>query len=279
MKQSTPVVSEHQPGNHQQYTPHHTVTTQQKPVDNRESTATLSQLKTAMEHAPQTIAQRKLREQIHNAPHMTKQRQLFAKVRENTAQRLTGKTVIQRQINMRKQGAMDTVTANDMAGIAAHFGFSVNALMRSLKNALFATNLIPATYQAKVQSTPELQTEVTNIIRAFDPLIGNVNQSNYTVTGENPGPIAQQIWYLIKDQVDNNFLRNYAHFAWVGTLVLFQFDIAVYSTHKIFCHKAQNAANGYSIDKCCNTVTGYLVSARWVSFSVPLTALGLLTRE
>ncbi|MCB1935405.1 MAG: hypothetical protein KDF59_05640, partial [Nitrosomonas sp.] len=44
-----------------------------------------------------------------------------------------------------------------------------------------------------------------------------------------------------------------------GVLVLLQLNICEYSAHKIFCHKAQHAANGCSIGKCCNTVTGYLV--------------------
>ena len=62
-------------------------------------------------------------------------------------------------------------------------------------------------------------------------------------------------------------------------LVLRLPDIDGYSVHKIFCHKAQYADNGYSIDKCCNAVTGYLVIALRVNFSAPLAAFGLLARE
>jgi hypothetical protein len=61
-------------------------------------------------------------------------------------------------------------------------------------------------------------------------------------------------------------------------LVLRLLDIYGYSVHKMFRHKAQRADNGYSLGKCCNAVTGHLVNALRVSFSVSLAVLGLLTR-
>ena len=62
-------------------------------------------------------------------------------------------------------------------------------------------------------------------------------------------------------------------------LALLQLDICGYSVHKMFRHKAQHADNGYSLGKCCNVVTGHFMIALWISFSVPLAALGLLAME
>ena len=82
MKHSALVKSEHQQNNQTQLLPGDASFDSQSFVDNRESTAHMRQLKTAMENAPQVSAHRQLGEQIHNSPHKIAQRQQLAKIND-----------------------------------------------------------------------------------------------------------------------------------------------------------------------------------------------------
>ena len=53
----------------------------------------------------------------------------------------------------------------------------------------------------------------------------------------------------------------------LSILVLFQGLNFGFSDDLMFRNKAQHAANGYSLGKCCNAVVGHQVSALWVSLS------------
>lgn len=89
MKQSVPAESERQQHDSTQRKPTGLSPLSQTFVDNRESTQQMRQMRAAMNHSPQAIAQRKLSEQINNSPRMIAQRQQFAKI-TGAVQRMEG---------------------------------------------------------------------------------------------------------------------------------------------------------------------------------------------